>query len=1610
MKKQLYLLLIWFLPIFISAQISDKLSISKKDIKFEKINGYDKINLNSDFRTNEVGYPELPVFRVSYVLPVDVTVSDITFLTKTKQRYEQNFNIIPVQQPITTDNQNFPSFTQPKKSVYQSTSAYPNKIYEIESDRFYMGYHLITLRIYPFEYIPLTQILNYYTQLEFTINYSNGTKKDEVSPITQNLHRAEQCKSLVQSLIRNPNDVEKFGSNVQTIRDGKNIIQNFKCTTKSYAPQKTKSLSVLNEQVPDYIIITNNALKSTFQTLADWKTKKGVFTIIKTTEEISANYQGTDTQEKIRNYIIESWGKWGNGLFVLLGGGNSVVPTRMVLGDVWDQSTFGNENVLYPADMYYATYINNWNSNLNSKFNEHIYTYSTYSDGRKYVSNNVDVDNVNFTLSGIFLGRIQADNVNEASTMINKIIKYEKADLSNNLSYLQNHLYADYFSRASVQYYTTNTTNNIVKKFMIPYASGNYIEFNHDNFFNALNDGRDIGKFHFVYHMDHGGSQGISTSSEKGQGVSKSEIGSLTNGDAYQIFMSGSCHSANFAEDCFAKYYLNNPNGGGVAYIGNTDWGLSGESQQLTPFLSSLFNSGLYAANRFDIGAAFQKIITSGVITKKWHPHLLGDPEMQVWTDVPQALNCTTSVSAILLGEQQLGVTISNLPSGQKAYICIQKDTEVYTTQEVSTNGTYYIPVKANTPGAINVTVTSHNFFPYETMVYANQSTAPNLYVSSIDFKDGIGGYGIGDGNGKNDAGETINLGIEIKNTGINTANAVSATLICNNPSISISGNSGSFGTINSGSTVSSYQYNYTINNDAPEILSNASSPVQFTLSITDVNNSIWTHKFNIDIFNSDIKQRNKTILSTSDGDLIIEANEIVTFNIDLQNVGQALGKNISAVLSSNSSSNIIQSCSNSSRSYGDVSHFETINNNSAFQFTAGSGYVSTSALNFNLQIINEYGKTWNYQFNLNDKPSAVSNVGFSADVSEIDLYWTPISGIGGYNIYRCNVGANDIESGSYVKLNNTPVSAAFFNDINNLNTLTKYYYKITAVSVSGNESLTTRLLAWTSYPKKYLFPVTIDPTLGNFSTSINVADVNNDGKKEIFAGTTGGNDKGYLVGLDYYGNDLFNIDNNVTTYSGFAKLGYVTTAIPAIGDLNRIGKSQIIQPTRDYGAGKPNAVFCFDVEDINPIDNKPDLKWKVDVAEKQFYRGVIVSNIDNSANGSLEIVTYSDERGCISIYNSIGTLLQDIECANTYAAISVADIDNDGDKEIIQASGTGIHVWHHNGTSYLGTSSLYSLSLSGYRFVTSVVVCDIDNDGQKEILTFAIQTNSPNYAKLFAIKNDGTLVSGFDGTQTITTNSNWNQELAVGDLDNDGNLEVVTFANDGIKVWNNSAQLVNSIFLSDIVISSQPILSDVDGDNEAEIICGSTTNNNIYAFKMNGSLVMGFPLKTSMAKCGGINISDIDNDGKNELIATNSNRIEMWQTDGLPSRIEWGSARHNQYNTGEYQTICEPTIINTNTIWNSNQGVCGDVIVKSGTLTIGNSSNISMDSSSMIIVMSGAALVVDSGHILNANIKAMSGSSITLTNNGSITLGSNAEFYTETGTNLDIQYGSIDK
>ncbi|MDD6209098.1 MAG: VCBS repeat-containing protein [Bacteroidales bacterium] len=520
---------------------------------------------------------------------------------------------------------------------------------------------------------------------------------------------------------------------------------------------------------------------------------------------------------------------------------------------------------------------------------------------------------------------------------------------------------------------------------------------------------------------------------------------------------------------------------------------------------------------------------------------------------------------------------------------------------------------------------------------------------------------------------------------------------------------------------------------------------------------------------------------------------------------------------------------------------------------------------------------------------------------------------------------------------------------------------------------------------------------------SVIATDIDNDGNKEIFAVVSDGDNSSYgaIIGLHHDGIELFDIDGNVTTKSGFAKFTSPLGATPAVAPLDNSGKYKVVMPTRNIENVSANLLACYAVED-NDGNHLPDSIW-----QKTGYgsasRGAVIANIDNSSDGSNEIVLVSGNT--LRVLNNTGTQIASKGSAFSFSAPAVADLDNDGYKEIIATDANNLYVWKN----VMGTNrSLQTVfTKSGYNFISSPVICDLDNDGTKEIL---ITIKNGSISVVYALKPNGTPLSGWNGTQTATYINNWySHDLSVGDLNGDGNLEVVILGKDTVKVWRNDGTLLKATAVPGLSPGKNvPILADVDGNPGAEIIFGSATQNYIYALDINGNLAPGFPLQVDDVMESSVCVADIDNNGKNDLIAATGGFVYMWETDGTSDNIQWGMERADNCNTGEYKPVCPPEIITGSTTWNDSREQCGNLTVQAGTLTLAAGCTLSMTGSSVITVQSGATLTVDGGTVENADIKVLSGGKVILKNNGTIKLRDNGAFFSEKGAIFVNFFGKV--
>ena len=189
-----------------------------------------------------------------------------------------------------------------------------------------------------------------------------------------------------------------------------------------------------------------------------------------------------------------------------------------------------------------------------------------------------------------------------------------------------------------------------------------------------------------------------------------------------------------------------------------------------------------------------------------------------------------------------------------------------------------------------------------------------------------------------------------------------------------------------------------------------------------------------------------------------------------------------------------------------------------------------------------------------------------------------------------------------------------------------------------GNESeWSAAYQTWTSYPVVSPFPRQL--TAGNYSSEScpNIADVDNDGKQEIFwlCEDRYETRTGYFMGFRPTGEELFDIDGNVTTVSGFAKTPIMIKGQAAFGDLAGNGEQNIVISSWDNSYMDKNAVYCYSPFDKDG-DHKPDLLWKKKIPYS-MHQSPVIANLDGSSDGTMEVIIKSHQTSDIFILDHNG-------------------------------------------------------------------------------------------------------------------------------------------------------------------------------------------------------------------------------------------------------------------------------------------------------------------------------------------------------------------------------------
>jgi hypothetical protein len=186
------------------------------------------------------------------------------------------------------------------------------------------------------------------------------------------------------------------------------------------------------------------------------------------------------------------------------------------------------------------------------------------------------------------------------------------------------------------------------------------------------------------------------------------------------------CWPAAIDYDCIAEHWVNAPNGGGVAFVGNSrfGWGSPGNPGNGTSdifdreFFHQLFNEdhdhlGIVHAAHKDakVGEARTAEYTRYCL---YELNLLGDPEMRVWKRNPVTAE-VNHVDQVPLGDGTVVVTVSRGDNPVGGATVFLMNDEVSAVEMTTQDGIAMLDVSTSVEGTLTLTVTGQGILPYST-------------------------------------------------------------------------------------------------------------------------------------------------------------------------------------------------------------------------------------------------------------------------------------------------------------------------------------------------------------------------------------------------------------------------------------------------------------------------------------------------------------------------------------------------------------------------------------------------------------------------------------------------------------------------------------------------------------------------------------------------------------------------------------------------------------------------------------------------------------------------------------------------------------------------------
>jgi WD40 repeat protein len=1274
--------------------------------------------------------------------------------------------------------------------------------------------------------------------------------------------RRAWLRAALAERVANPVDVDRFAPPVTAPSRKATPVRGF----------RPSAYPDLEGSPVEYLILSDASLASTLQDLADWKTRRGVPTVVRTLDFVlSQTRAGSDQAETVRNFIRDAYERWGI-RWVLLAGDTDVLQTRLV------HSSFVSPPEDVPTDLYFGCLDGTWNANGNDLYGE-------AATGGMNLGDSVDL------FPEVHVSRAPLTSVEEAQRFVQKTIGYETPLVTTYQDSLL--LLAEVLSPSDY-----DTTQSILldgaalmeqlRSTVLPggLAQARYYETSHlypgsqplskAAALAALETGP-----HIVNHMGHGFRFNMSVADAS---IVNPEAYALANGDRSFLLFLLNCTALAYDGNSLGEQFLLAPDGGAVGVVGS--------SRQAYPTSSIDYNEDFYVAvfgeGKVHLGQAVTEsrldrtIFTFFDNQDRWTHfilNVLGDPELMLFTGAPASPTVTHADTLGLDASSVLVHVEADAVPVDSARVCLWKGDEAYAVGWTDGAGDVQLPVEWETPGTVLVTVSGRNLQTYLGSIEAVAPAAPHPVIVARSVDDDSTGTSAGNADGVVDAGESIEWLLEIGNTGGQTAGGLVAQLLLPGGGDLIAG-------IDS----------VLIGDLAPQdSLGMPVANVTFSFQVDAAVADLTTFMLQVALRDSV-----GTLLNEQNVPLVVHAPEMElveiapqgtgAFRVVLKNFGSGTQPALAGSLSTvDPDVGIVQAAA----SFDAIASLQTGTSAEILQVTESD----TTTSNFmTLDLSDATGRAVQFTFELREPTSPGAIVlDASPGPTEMRLAWPPNADadLFGYHVYRRLFGA-----GGFTRVTGDIVHQSTFHDVGLLPS-TRYEYQVVAVDSSRQFSAPSPVSVGSTNPQQLAgWPL---PMGAATSSSVALGDIDGDGDLELVTGDD------HVYAWHHTGAEVRNGDNDAVTWGIFNDTPFTVAASIALGELDpgHPGVEIIAAAWND------NRIFAYD-GDGNVLSG-----WPVQPANggtPGYWATPTVVDLDG--DGVAEVLAASKD-GHLYGFDAAGQPLVGgdgsfgVVGAFTRSSPAVANLDADPDKEIVMAGADGVvRVWNRDGSALsLPIPHSWPVALGAATY-SSPAIGEIDGDPTTPEIVLTSENDLLHVLDAF-----GNPLPGWPKAMPVDSPS-FAPSVALGDVDNDGFMDIFVVANatpaDQTELRAYDGQ-TGALFLQKNLgdrSESSPVLADVDGDGAADVLVGGESGL-VQAWRMDGTVLDGFPLTVGDFVRSTPALADFDADGDAEILLAGWDRnVYVWDLGSTwnASAALWPTYAHDMQRSGSSSTPLLPT------------------------------------------------------------------------------------------------------